>query len=89
LAAYITTIRYALADPPACRIQGREPVAYTNAVTQAIQLSLKNALVINIGSADLARRAFGCLYGLEQDGDPYLRGKRLPLTTLTDALSVR
>jgi hypothetical protein len=44
----------------------REPFTSTNAVNEAIQLSLKNALVFNIGSTDAARRTFGCLYGVEQ-----------------------
>jgi hypothetical protein len=38
-------------------------------VTEAIQLSLKKALVFDIGRTDSARRTLGCLYGLEQDGD--------------------
>jgi hypothetical protein len=67
LAAYAVTTRDALANP-ACAIQGREPFASTDAVTEAIQLSLKNALVFNIGSTDSTRRTFGCLYGLEQAG---------------------
>lgn len=69
LAAYAATTRDALANPPACGIQGREPFASTDAVTEAIQLSLKNAVVFNLGSTDSARRTLGCLYGLEQDGN--------------------
>ena len=44
----------ALANPPACR----ESFAPTDAVNEVIQLSLKNALVFNIGSTDSARRTF-------------------------------
>jgi hypothetical protein len=69
LAAYAATTADAIANPPRCRIQGREPFASTDAVTEAIQLSLKNAVVFNIGSPDSTRRTFGCLYGLEQDGN--------------------
>jgi hypothetical protein len=69
LAVYTVTTSHALANPPACSIQGREPFASTDAVTEAVQLSLKNALVFNIGSTDSTRRTFGCLFGLEQDGN--------------------
>jgi hypothetical protein len=68
--AYVTTTHDALSNPPACLVKGRKPFASTNAVTEAFLLSLKNALVLNIGSTESARRALGCLYGLEQDGDP-------------------
>jgi hypothetical protein len=74
LAAYAVSTRDALVDPPGCRVQGREPFASTDAVAEAIQLSLKNALVFDVGRTDSARRTFGCLYGLEKDGDQqYLR----------------
>jgi hypothetical protein len=53
-------------SPPA------EPFASTNTLKEAIQLSLKNALVFNLGSTDSARRTLGCLYGLEQDSVPFL-----------------
>lgn len=68
LAAYAATTRDALAKPPACRIEGREPFASTDALIEAFQLSLRNALVIDIGRADSARRTYGCLFGLEKDG---------------------
>jgi hypothetical protein len=68
LAAYAVTTSHALANPPACSMQGRA-FASTDAVIEAIQLSLKNALVFNIGSTDSTRRTFGCLYGPEQDGN--------------------
>jgi hypothetical protein len=64
LTAHAVTTRNAWDNPPACR----EPFASTDAVNEAILLSLKNALVLNIVSADSARRSFGCLYGLEKDG---------------------
>jgi pentapeptide repeat protein len=74
LGAYVATTRDALARPPACRVEGQEPFASTDAVTEAIQLSLRNALVFDIGRADSARRTYGCLFGLEKDGDQqYLR----------------
>jgi hypothetical protein len=59
----------AFAQPPPCHIQGRKPFASTDAVTEAIRLALKNA-VVDVGSTDSARRTFGCIYGLEQDGNP-------------------
>jgi hypothetical protein len=74
LGAYTVTTIGAWAKPPACRVEGREPFASTDAVTEAIQLSMRNALVFDIGRADSARRTYGCLFGLEKDGDQhYLR----------------
>jgi hypothetical protein len=72
LAAYAVTTGKALSIRPACRIE-RGPFAATDAVMEAIQLSLKNAVVFNIGGTDTARRTFGCLYGLEPGDDQYLR----------------
>jgi hypothetical protein len=66
LTAYVVTTRDALANPPACRV-GDEPSDSIDAISEAIQLSLKNALVFDIGRTDSARRIFGCLYGLVQD----------------------
>lgn len=63
MAAYAVTTRDAWDNPPACR----ESFASTNPVTEALVLSLKNAVVFNIGSTDSARRTFACLYGLEKD----------------------
>jgi uncharacterized protein YjbI with pentapeptide repeats len=63
LTAYAATTRNAWDNPPVCR----EPFDSTNPVTEAILLSLKNAVVFNIGSTDPARRTFACLYGLEKD----------------------
>jgi hypothetical protein len=54
---------------PAAGIWGREPFHSTDAVTEVIQLAFKNALVINVGAAESARRTYGCLYGLEKDGN--------------------
>jgi hypothetical protein len=53
LATFIATTRDALVRAPACRVQGREPFDSTDAVTEAIQLSLRNALVFDIGRASL------------------------------------
>jgi Pentapeptide repeats (9 copies) len=69
LTAHVATTRDALANPPACRVEG-EPFDSADAVTEAIQLSLKNALVFDVGRTDSGRRTFGCLYGLVQDGAP-------------------
>lgn len=74
LGAYAATTARAWNDPPPCRIAVREPFASTDAVTEAIQLSLRSALVFDIGRSDSARRTYGCLYGLDQGSDQeYLR----------------
>jgi hypothetical protein len=86
LAAYVTTTRKALANPPACRVQGREPFSTTDAVTEAIQVSLKNALVFNVGSTDSARRTLGCLYGLD-DRDLGLVPARVSTASTLQALA--
>jgi hypothetical protein len=84
--AYAITTRKALANPPACRIQGREPFSSTDAVTEAIQASLKNALVFNIGSTDSARRTLGCLFGLD-DRDLGLVPARVSTASTLQALA--
>jgi pentapeptide repeat protein len=65
LAAYAKTTRMAWANPPACRPQGRELFATTDAVTEALQLSLRNAMVFEFIRVDAGRRTYGCLFGLE------------------------
>ena len=50
----------------------------TNAAYEALQLSLRNALVVLDNSSDAAHRSFGCLYGVELYGGnnpvPYVPG---------------
>jgi hypothetical protein len=55
LAAYASRTRDALLSPPVCRIKG-EPFATTKAAAEAIQLSLKNALVFDVGRSYAAAR---------------------------------
>ena len=44
--------------------------ASTNATNEALYLSLKNGLVfLDGGRSDVARRIYGCLYGLDRIGD--------------------
>src|SRR5262249_18583417 len=63
--AYVATSQDALRDPPACLTQGRV-YASTNALNEAIQLSVRNALVFNAGGSESARRIYGCLFGLDE-----------------------
>ena len=69
LSAYVQTSRDALAKPPACAPRGRELFASTDALTEAFQLSLRNALIFEGARPEASRRTYGCLYGLEAVGD--------------------
>ena len=62
LRAYAVTTINVPTPPPACAVPD---FASTNAAAEAIQLSLKNAVVFNVGGTESLRRALGCLYGLE------------------------
>jgi hypothetical protein len=88
LAAYVATTRDGLVNPPACRVGG-EPFDSTDAVTEAIQLSLKNALVFDVGRTDSGRRGFGCLYGLIEPREEFLSPVLEPPDGACVFLSVR
>jgi hypothetical protein len=65
LIAYARTTRAALTNPPLCVERGL--IGTTDPATEAIQLSLQNALFFEGARSDANRRTLGCLYGL---GDP-------------------
>lgn len=72
--AYVTTTydAWQTASPCETRQPTLQPVVRdsTNAPREALLLALSNALVIFTESgSEAARRVYGCLYGLEQDGD--------------------
>jgi uncharacterized protein YjbI with pentapeptide repeats len=69
LLAYAVTTRTALGNPPACKQNDRELFAATDAVTEAFQLSLRNALIFESARPEATKRTLGCLYGLEHAGD--------------------
>jgi hypothetical protein len=43
--------------------------AQTDAVTEALLLSLRNAMVFEFGRGEGARRTYACLFGLEGTGE--------------------
>ncbi|MFM9847968.1 MAG: pentapeptide repeat-containing protein [Hyphomicrobiaceae bacterium] len=72
--AYAETTFTAWRNPPACRPQGKDDpnrmFATTNAVNEALYLSFNNGLLfLDSRRADVARRVYGCLYGLDRIGD--------------------
>ena len=73
LAAYAVTTRAARTNPPTCSRPGKDDpnkvFAATDAVSEALYLSLKNAIVFDAGRTDVSRRIYGCLYGLDRIGD--------------------
>jgi uncharacterized protein YjbI with pentapeptide repeats len=69
VSAYVQTTFSAYANPPACRPQGKEMFAATDAWAEAVNLALANALVVDTGRGNSSRRTYGCLYGFETAGD--------------------
>jgi hypothetical protein len=69
LGAYAETTRNAWANPPPCRVQGRDLFAATDALTEAFHLSLRNGTIFEFGRSDSGRRTYGCLFGLETAGE--------------------
>jgi hypothetical protein len=41
----------------------------TNAANEALQLALKNGLIVFDGGGDATHRIYGCLYGIERIAD--------------------
>jgi uncharacterized protein YjbI with pentapeptide repeats len=67
--AYAATTGTALAGGLSCVVRGRKMYARTDAVTEALHLSLRNALVFEFGRSEGARRTYGCLFGFDGAGE--------------------
>jgi len=70
LSAYAATTSAAWGAPPPCVPSGAKVTDGTDALTEAVYLSFRNALVFDAGRGDTARRTYGCLYGFEPPAVP-------------------
>jgi uncharacterized protein YjbI with pentapeptide repeats len=69
LMAYAQTTLSALRNPPTCRQHKDQLFANTNAVAEALNLSLANGLLFEGGRSNGSRRTNGCLFGVEAIGE--------------------
>jgi hypothetical protein len=86
LGAYAVTTLGAGNNRPSCRVFWWGPFDSTDAVTEAIQLSLKNALVFSVGGSESARRTYSCLYGLDA-GDQLRVSVRVSTASMLQSLA--